>query len=196
MKDFLKILGVVAVGILCAVGLDQCQHPRGSSVGLEHLKTVCDTVVVFDTVRYYQPVASREVSLGPQVRFLPVFVPRDSVSGECDSLPAASLSGHSTENRKGELNGDATEVAQAGLAAVSVPMTQREYEGAEYRAWVSGFEPRLDSIQVFCRSETVTVREVAKRKRWGVGVSAGYGLTPHGPEPFVGVSLNYNLFSF
>ena len=81
--------------------------------------------------------------------------------------------------------------------AVEIPITQREYEGAEYRAWVSGYEPRLDSIFVFGRRDVVTIREPPnKPKRWGVGVFAGYGLTRHGPEPCVGISINYNLWSF
>lgn len=32
---------------------------------------------------------------------------------------------------------------------VPIPITQREYEGSNYRLWVSGYQPRLDSIDVF-----------------------------------------------
>lgn len=80
---------------------------------------------------------------------------------------------------------------------VEIPFTQREYEGEGYRAWVSGYEPRLDSIFVFARRDVVTIREPSDRpRRWGIGVFAGYGVTPRGLGPCVGVSINYNLWNF
>lgn len=43
------------------------------------------------------------------------------------------------------------------VVAVEIPITQKEYEGAEYHAWVSGYEPSLDSIFVFPRRDVVTI---------------------------------------
>ncbi len=76
---------------------------------------------------------------------------------------------------------------------------QAYYEDSLYRAWVSGYRPRLDSLQVFPRTvyRTVTndiyhpVAIKPKKKRWGLGLQAGYGY-PGGWH--VGAGVNYNLF--
>ena len=67
----------------------------------------------------------------------------------------------------------------------------------EFLAWVSGYVQRLDSIFVFPRHDVVRIREgCGKRKRWGIGVFAGYGVTPQGLQPCAGICVNYNLWSF
>lgn len=75
---------------------------------------------------------------------------------------------------------------------------QAYYEDSLYRAWVSGYRPRLDSLQVFPRTVTNTVTndiyhtiKVKDRRRWGLGLQAGYGY-PGGA--YVGVGVSYNLF--
>lgn len=74
---------------------------------------------------------------------------------------------------------------------------QGYYEDSLYRAWVSGYRPRLDSLQVFPRTVTNTVTNdvyhtiIPKKKRWGVGLQAGYGY-PGGW--YVGAGVSWNLF--
>lgn len=76
---------------------------------------------------------------------------------------------------------------------VVVPITQRTYsDDSTYTAWVSGYHASLDSIAVYRQMELVTVRQ--KPKRWSVGLSAGYGLTPRGLQPYVGVGVSYRLW--
>jgi len=79
-------------------------------------------------------------------------------------------------------------------AAVVLPITQVVYSATDYRAWVSGYEPRLDSIKVFPR--TVTVRETIYKppSRFSVGVQAGYGITPKGLQPYIGVGVGVRIF--
>lgn len=77
---------------------------------------------------------------------------------------------------------------------IELPRTQKEYADTDYRAWVSGYEPRLDSLKVFPVSTVVTVH--APQKRWGLGVQAGVGLSVKGLTPYVGVGVSYNLLSF
>ncbi len=79
---------------------------------------------------------------------------------------------------------------------VSLPITQRTYtDDSTYTAWVSGYHPKLDSLRTYRRTVTVTHAETqhAKRSRWGIGVQAGYGLTPKGPQPYLGIGLNFNF---
>lgn len=74
---------------------------------------------------------------------------------------------------------------------------QAYYEDSLYRAWVSGYRPRLDSLQVFPKTVFQEVTNdiyhtiVPKKKRWGIGLQVGYGY-PGGF--YVGGGVNYNLF--
>lgn len=74
---------------------------------------------------------------------------------------------------------------------------QAYYEDSLYRAWVSGYRPRLDSLQIFPRTVYRTVTNdiyhtiTPKKKSWGLGLQVGYAY----PSGFyVGVGISYNLF--
>lgn len=82
---------------------------------------------------------------------------------------------------------------------VAVAVEQRRYQGDDYEAWVSGVDPQLDSLHIMHRGTTITeTRYVTqwKKKRWGVSLTAGYGMTPHGMQPYVGVGVSYTLITF
>lgn len=76
---------------------------------------------------------------------------------------------------------------------------QAYYEDSLYRIWVSGYRPRLDSLMVFPKTIYQTVTNdiyhtiVPKKKRWGLGLQAGYGY-PCGW--YAGVGVSYNLFQW
>lgn len=83
--------------------------------------------------------------------------------------------------------------------AVEIPITQKVYEDSAYTAWVSGYQPSLDSLRIYQQTQTITIVERDKPKRWSIGVTAGCGMSMHGSlrfEPFVGIGLTYNLWSF
>lgn len=82
-------------------------------------------------------------------------------------------------------------------ALVVVPIEQRVYTDTTYTAWVSGYRPSLDSIEVYRRTVEVTrTLERWRTRRWGVGVTAGYGWTPDGFRPYVGVGISYTIIGF
>lgn len=84
-------------------------------------------------------------------------------------------------------------------ADVNIPITQKRYSDSTYTAWVSGYEPSLDSIRVYARREVVTINKIIKEppNRFVVSLNIGYGLTPQkGLQPFIGVGVGYKLFSF
>lgn len=73
--------------------------------------------------------------------------------------------------------------------------TQKYYtESGKYDAWVSGYRPALDSINVFQKTvkETVTIR--VPQKKWGVAAIGGYGVGKNGLSPYVGVGLYYRIW--
>lgn len=129
---------------------------------------VRDTVTVRDTVPFYYPK------------------PRDSVVIRyvTETLPVA--------------HGDTTDTARLDSLPVILPITSNTYEGDGWRAHVSGFRPRLDSLLIFPERQTITIRDPpttggASRQRWTLGVQAGYGITPHGMQPYLGVGLTWHF---
>lgn len=92
--------------------------------------------------------------------------------------------------------GDTVEVS------VLVPISRNVYEGEDYRAVVSGFRASLDTLDIFRKTQTVTntvvqrVEVPGKPKRWGIGVSAGYALTPQGVKPYIGAGISYSFITF
>ena len=76
---------------------------------------------------------------------------------------------------------------------------QAYYEDSLYRAWVSGYRPRLDSLMVFPKTVYRTVTNdiyhtiTPKKKRWGLGLQVGYGY-PGGW--YVGCGISCNLWQW
>ena len=84
--------------------------------------------------------------------------------------------------------------------AVPVPIERRVYADSNYRAVVSGWHPSLDSISVYPATKIITIereRVEKERSRWGLGIQAGAGLSANGVAvPYIGVGVQYNLFSW
>ena len=84
--------------------------------------------------------------------------------------------------------------------AVPVPIERRVYADSNYRAVVSGWHPSLDSISVYPETRVITIereRVEKERSRWGLGIQAGAGFSANGVAvPYVGVGVQYNLFSW
>lgn len=82
-------------------------------------------------------------------------------------------------------------------AEVIIPITQKKYEGKEYTAWVSGYEARLDSINILRRTDIVTKTLYVdkKRRRWECVTGVGVGVNRKGEvQPMLGVTFGYRLF--
>ena len=75
-----------------------------------------------------------------------------------------------------------------------IPIHQQEYAGDNYRAWVSGFEARLDSINIFAPATTQYIDRYIKPKNlFAVNAAAGirYSRTT---DMFAGLSLRYERY--
>ena len=70
---------------------------------------------------------------------------------------------------------------------VRLPIESKHYTSANYDAWVSGYEPTLDSIKVYSREIKI------RQSRWSIGLQGGIGLTPKGVQPYIGVGVAYKL---
>ncbi|MDE6042677.1 MAG: hypothetical protein K2G07_03920 [Muribaculaceae bacterium] len=86
-------------------------------------------------------------------------------------------------------------ISTTDSATVAVPVEQHVYtDSTNYRAVISGYGITLDTMQVFPRREVITVSP--RRKRWSIGLQAGYGIGPKGPQPYIGVGVSYSIWQF
>ena len=83
---------------------------------------------------------------------------------------------------------------------VPVPIETKVYEDSLYRAEVSGYRASLDRLEIYQQERIITQTipvQVKERKRWGIGVQAGYGVsTPNGKpvlSPYIGIGVSYDL---
>jgi hypothetical protein len=74
---------------------------------------------------------------------------------------------------------------------VLIPITSKEYKTDDYRAVVSGYKPSLDFMELYRDNKIITLTPLQKKKRWGLGLQAGYGY-PGGW--YVGAGISCNLF--
>lgn len=81
-------------------------------------------------------------------------------------------------------------------ASVVIPITQKHYAESTYDAWVSGFQPSLDSIRLYMPTITNTKYIKENGKRFSIGITTGYGLSEHGLSPYIGVGVTYSLLKF
>ncbi|MBR2236333.1 MAG: hypothetical protein IJ887_00410 [Prevotella sp.] len=81
--------------------------------------------------------------------------------------------------------------ADSDSLIVTLPITQKVYSDSTYTAYVSGFDAKLDSIKVFSQMVTVTKKEPPPA--FTFGVQAGYGITPAGMQPYLGLGVQYNF---
>lgn len=81
---------------------------------------------------------------------------------------------------------------------VPVPIVQKRYEDSLYTAWVSGYEPNLDSIRLYLPEVETTITEtvVKSAPRLSVGIQggAGVGVFSRQPDVYVGVGIQWRLW--
>lgn len=157
----MKILPWILVTLLVLAVLFLWNHQQ-EQPALPHP----DTIEYVETIPFYYPV------------------PRDSVIKRYETV-------------KLPIKKDSREVKQdtciPDSAEAVIPITQKIYEDNLYRAWVSGYDVELDSIEIYNRTREIRIPVLfpVKRKRWGLGLQAGYSY-PNGL--YVGVGVSYNLF--
>lgn len=135
-----------------------------------------DSIIHIDTVAYLLPIPRDSVV----IRYDHIAVP--IVPAHCDSIEHC----FDKENVTVDVSQDS--------ATIHIPITQQVYETDTYRAYVSGYRPILDSIFIMNKKTEVIVKKQTKTNRFDIGVQAGYGLTPKGFQPYVGIGVSIKIF--
>ena len=166
---------VVAILIGFLVGRRCPRNDQG-----ETLTPKVDTLFIRDTNSFTEP--KKEPSPDVLIKEIPVPVyvadssAIDSLLNECARL---------------ERVGDSLQLVLLRV--------QRHYSDSTFDAWVSGVDPRLDSIKTY-QTNMVITKEIpviqVKKTRWGLGVQAGVTADKEGVLPYVGVGVSWNILSW
>lgn len=170
-----KMLICVCIYILCLIAsVAICAWFYGQ-IGKEHrIELMTDTVVVRDTVKVETVIKDSVM-----VRHITQVVPVRTTDSCCNDI--AIVSGVPPDSDS---------------VRIDIPIQQKVYETEYYKAWISGYRPELDSINIYRKTETVTntVVEKIKPKRWCGVVGVGAGYDGRHVSPYVGVTVGYRLF--
>lgn len=181
MKKFFYWLLVAF--LLVALGIEDYErrHPKF------HTKSeVVDSIITEEVKPDTAPVPKDSIVLRYQYIEKPLTPPpEDGVATPDGSVVSKSI----TDEVKVEKIGNDS-------VSISIPITQSCYDTEDYRAYVSGYKARLDSIFITSRQTVVRIRETTKKKRFSIGIQAGYGMTPKGFQPYLGIGVSVNLFNF
>lgn len=169
MRSNLKYLLLLLAMLTIGIGLGVLLVKHQEAKQQERVTVRCDTVVRVDTVVIEKPVVKDSIVTRWVTRYLP------AVNTEADT--SATVANHDSVN-------------------VILPIEQKTYTSDQYTAWVSGYEPRLDSIALYTK-DVVVEKEIyldKKRRRWGCVVGAGVGTNNKGVSPYVGVTVGYIIY--
>ena len=187
---------LLALALIFAIGdaLWQRGTVRELRWQLEHRDTTKVTEVRTDTIHdtILKVVAERQVGV--------LKVPTNDILSR---LKPSYFAKNVDVKQKVAENSSYDAMQPTSIDTIELPKVQRVYtDDSTYKAWVSGYEPKLDSINVYRKTikETVTISVPTKKKRtfwqrFNIGVQAGYGLglDDKKAHPYVGCGVGFNF---
>ncbi|MGN0032444.1 MAG: DUF6808 domain-containing protein [Candidatus Limimorpha sp.] len=192
-----KTKKIVLLLLLALLAVSVCFNVHLKSEGL--YKNV-ERITFVDTIPYYKPIPKDSTVIRYVTHRLPVSDDmEDNFPNKSDPIipETPTKKPNIVTNTQDSLRDFGKSVPDS--ADVLIPITQKIYKDSTYTAWVSGYNPSLDSLIFRMHREVITVKEYQKPKRMSIGVQVGYGMTLKGtPQfaPYVGIGVSYNLFSF
>ena len=172
MKDKRRLLYCALVALVLLAGIGIYNHCTRKPV-IESVER--DTVVVYDTIPHYYPTPKDSVRTKWVTRWLPASP--DTI----DHFIGANNMDHFADT--------------SNMIAVEVPITSKHYGCKDYDAWVSGYEPSLDSIKVYQRTEYITERITISKppNKWELDLIGGldYNTARQDFTPYAGGEILY-----
>lgn len=134
-----------------------------------------DTVIVYDTIPHYYPKPVDSAVVRYVTKVLPV-VRYDTIFRE-NSVTDEHIADSSN------------------MMPVVIPITTKHYRAMEYDAWVSGYEPSLDSIKVYKETQyiTETITRMKPPNKWELDLIGGlnYNTARQDFTPYAGGEILY-----
>jgi len=164
MKNTLNYLGVLVIGIIIGI---VCSIVVRSHL-TNPIRTVTDTmtVITHDTVRITEPQAKK---------IIPVEVRKFTTVPTLLTIP------------------DTIKVPYYVRDTLMIPIEQRYYTTDAYKAWVSGYMPKLDSIMILAPTKTVTIENTRENTAQNqLYLSANIQYIHPFPAMSIGLQAGYN----
>lgn len=188
---------LLALALIFAIGdaLWQRGTVRELRWQLEHRDTAKVTEVRTDTIPDTIPKIAEEKQVGV------LKVPANGIL----NIHRPAYSTENVDIKQKEVENSAYDTMQpTAIDTIELPKVQRVYsDDSTYKAWVSGYEPKLDSINVYRKTikETVTIQLPAEKKkrtfwqRFNIGIQAGYGLglDDKKAHPYLGGGVGFSF---
>lgn len=185
---------------------------------VSRVASYCDTTTYVDTIPHYQPVPKDSAVIRYVTITLPVKGSDNITKNKTDTFLAENYAQNNGENIRimrnsgcARQNSNEFGSALVGMefpplyasvdsdsAAVAIPIIQKRYENEDYRAYVSGYEPNLDSIFVFPKTTVIHESSYKPPNKWHIGITGGYGygFKSKQAEPYIGIGITYSIISF
>lgn len=81
---------------------------------------------------------------------------------------------------------------------IPIPIIQKRYDDSLYTAWVSGYDPNLDSIRLYqptiIETVTKTIVKPSPLITFGIQAGGGYGIISRQPDIYIGFGGQINLW--
>jgi len=166
------------------------------------IETILKRDTVWRDTIIYEPQAAETVNTGRVVYIRVPVKSSNGLTGLTGDSPrcatAVSQAGTVPMARPMAQNAGTVPMDRADSIDVPIPIVQKRYEDSLYTAWVSGFEPNLDSIRLYTpeiqTTVTKTVYEPTPLLTLGLQVGGGYGLINRQPDIYVGIGGQINLW--
>ena len=178
-KAFWILIGLLVASIAVNVWLIVRGPKVETTIETKHDTVWKDTII-------HEPVAAETINTG-RVVYIKIPMPIDT-QGTGTAVPSKDSTGASQSP------------CVADSATIALPIMQKRYDDSLYTAWVSGYEPNLDSILIHQReiTNTITITNTivkpASRFAFGPSVGLGYGIRNKQTDVFVGVNATWNIW--
>lgn len=186
--SWVKLLLVITACLLFAYFIRRSPEPPGERPPEVTVKS--DTITIRDTIYVPTPQLENTKSLGLIPVTLPIWRPTEKPK-QVDEPTTDELTAEAD---------DEIETEPPDSVAVAIPIEQKHYKGDDYDAWVSGWNPSLDSLRIYRPTQQITTTTQITRwktKRWGMSIGAGMVASPKGgiqPGIFIGASYTFLAF--
>lgn len=191
------------IGGLCGIFIGKGMYDRPIEESVTR-----DTVRITDTIPHYYP----QPVDGTVVRYITRVLPVVQPVGKGDTLVRDGISQYSDgTSRRDDVSRvdhflDVTKKVEhcadtSKMIAVEIPIESKHYHGKEYDAWVSGYEPSLDSIKVYRETQYITekiTKVVKDNKHFFLDVSGGCDYVPNTKTavPFAELGMKFKTGKF
>ena len=178
-KSFFIVFALLLISIV--VNVWQCSRQPEPSVVVKRDTMWRDSMI-------YLPQSEETANTG-KVVYIKVPVPNGDTQGTGTTVPSDDGTG---ESQSPCVTNDSDSIS------VPIPIYQKRYDDSLYTAWVSGYEPNLDSINLRLPTITETITKTIIKPSplitFGIQAGAGYGIINRQPDILVGIGCQINLW--